>query len=175
MGIKKIGSRFSLSIKRSLFLDRLMLRENLSQLEGKRENNKWECALYGQAFAVFLFPIKLYSSFLGAFSFTLDHRNAMNCYALILLSLSLSFFFYYISILEDKIQVLKFSRKNVWIKLLSQYCYLSLLYSKIQNTRNNLTTNKTWNSKILFHVSFQKYTYLRIVWIQVFILLFYQK
>lgn len=59
------------------------------------------------------------------------------------LSLSFSFFFYYISILEDKIQVLKFSRKNVWIKLLSQYCYLSLLYSKIQNTRNNLTTNKT--------------------------------
>lgn len=80
------------------------------------------CALYGQAFAVFLFPIKLYSSFLGAFSFTLDHRNAMNCYALNFLSLFL-FFFYYISILEDKIQVYKIiSRKTIWIKLLLQYC-----------------------------------------------------
>lgn len=79
------------------------------------------CALYGQAFAVFLFPIKLYSSFLGAFSFTLDHRNAMNCYALNFLSLF--FFFYYISILEDKIQVYKIiSRKTIWIKLLLQYC-----------------------------------------------------
>lgn len=80
------------------------------------------CALYGQAFAVFLFPIKLYSSFLGAFSFTLDHRNATNCYALNFLSLFL-FFFYYISILEDKIQVYKIiSRKTIWIKLLLQYC-----------------------------------------------------
>lgn len=80
------------------------------------------CALYGQAFAVFLFPIKLYSSFLGAFSFTLDHRNAMNCYALNFLSLFL-FFFYCISILEDKIQVYKIiSRKTIWIKLLLQYC-----------------------------------------------------
>lgn len=89
------------------------------------------CALYGQAFAVFLFPIKLYSSFLGAFSFTLDHRNAMNCYALNFLSLFLFFLLYF----HFRRQNSDFTIKLYHVKVYGLNYYCNIVHSFLHNSK----------------------------------------